>query len=48
MPNSSTAQVVEFREQTAVADDAGGVNRDRMWALGVILGRRGQYPWAEI
>jgi len=25
--------VVESREQIALADDAGGVNRDRMWAL---------------
>ena len=33
MPNPSTTQVVEFREQIALADDAGGVNRDRMWAL---------------
>ena len=33
MPNASTTQVVEFREQIALADDAGGVNRDRMWAL---------------
>lgn len=33
MPNPSTTQVVESREQIALADDAGGVNRDRMWAL---------------
>ena len=33
MPNLSTVQVVELREQIALADDAGGVNRDRMWAL---------------
>ncbi len=33
MPNPSITQVVEFREQIALADDAGGVNRDRMWAL---------------
>jgi hypothetical protein len=39
MPNPSTTQVVEFREQIALADDAGGVNRDRMWAL-ELFGRR--------
>jgi hypothetical protein len=33
MPNPSTTQVVEFKEQIAFADDVGGVNRDRMWAL---------------
>ena len=33
MPNPSTTQVIEFREQGALADDAAGVNRDRMWAL---------------
>ena len=33
MRNPSTTQVVEFREQIALADDAGGVNRDRIWAL---------------
>jgi hypothetical protein len=33
MPNPSATQVVEFREQIALADDAGGVQRDRMWAL---------------
>jgi hypothetical protein len=39
MPNPSTTQVVEFREQIVLADDAGGLNLDRMWALA--LGRRG-------
>ena len=33
MPNPSTTQVVEFREQNSLADDAGGANRDCMWAL---------------
>ena len=33
MPNASTTQGVEFREQIALADEAGGVTRDRMWAL---------------
>jgi len=33
MPNPSTTEVVEFREQIALGDDAGGVNHDRMWAL---------------
>jgi len=33
MPNPSITQVIEFREQIALADDAGGANRDRMWAL---------------
>jgi hypothetical protein len=33
MPNPSTTQVVEFREQIVLADDAGGLNLDRMWAL---------------
>jgi hypothetical protein len=33
MPNLSNTQVVEFREQIALADDAGGLSRDRMWAL---------------
>jgi hypothetical protein len=42
MPNPSTTQVVEFREQIALADDAGGVNRDRMWALELFLGRSGK------
>jgi hypothetical protein len=40
MPNPSTTQVVEFSEQIALADDAGGVNRDRMWALALF--------WAEV
>jgi hypothetical protein len=33
MPNPSTTQVVEFREQIALADDADGLNLDRIWAL---------------
>src|ERR1035441_161657 len=33
MPNPSTTQVIELREQIARAHDAGGVNRDRIWAL---------------
>jgi hypothetical protein len=33
MPNPSSTQVVEFREQIVLADDAGGLNLDRMWAL---------------
>ena len=33
MPKASTTQVVEFKEQIALADDAGGVNTDRLWAL---------------
>jgi hypothetical protein len=41
MPNTSTTQVVELREQIALADDAGGVNRDRIWALALFSGRRG-------
>ena len=41
MPNPSTTQVVESREQIALADDAGGVNRDRMWALELFMGRSG-------
>jgi hypothetical protein len=47
MPNPSTTEVVEFREQIALGDDAGGVNRDRMWAL-ELFGTKWQYPWAEI
>jgi len=41
MPNPSTTQVVELRGQIALADDAGGVNRDRIWALALFSGRRG-------
>ena len=41
MPNPSTTQVVELREQKALADDTGGVNRDRIWALSLFSGRRG-------
>jgi len=41
MPNPSTTQVVEFREQIAFADDAGRVNRDRIWALALFSRRRG-------
>ena len=41
MPNPSTTQVVEFREQIAFADDVVGVNRDRIWALALFSGRRG-------
>jgi hypothetical protein len=41
MPNPSTTQVVELREQIALADDVGGVNRDRIWALALFSGRRG-------
>ena len=48
MPNPSTTQVVESREQIALADDAGGVNRDRMWALELFLGRSGKIRWAEV
>jgi len=33
MPNASSTQVIEFRGQLALADDAAGVNGDRMWAL---------------
>jgi hypothetical protein len=39
--NPSTTQVVEFREQIALADDAGGVNRDRMWALELFWNKSG-------
>ena len=31
--NPSTTQVVEFREQIVLADNAGALNRDRIWAL---------------
>jgi len=47
MPNPSTTQVVEFREQIALAEDAGGVSRDRMWAL-ALFPRTTWYPRAEI
>lgn len=33
MPNPSTAQVIEPREQMTLAHDVGGMSRDRIWAL---------------
>jgi hypothetical protein len=33
MKNPSTTQLVELRQQIALADDARGVNRERIWAL---------------
>jgi hypothetical protein len=47
MPNASTTQVIEFREQKALADDAAGVNRDRMWALELFWRRSGNIVGRE-
>jgi hypothetical protein len=47
MPNPSTAQVVEFREQIAPGNDAGGVTVTVCghWSC---FGTKWQYRWAEI
>jgi hypothetical protein len=47
MPNPSTTQVVGFIEQISLGDDAGGADRDRIWALALFWDEV-QYPWAEI
>jgi len=41
MPNPSTTQVIELREQIARVHDAGGADRDHIWALALFSGRRG-------
>ena len=41
MPNPSSTQVIEPREQIGVADDAGGVNCDRIWAVALFSGEHG-------